>query len=207
MPTKQIVHLTKEIKENWFNHHAAKIIRHKYATIIDWKNPYTIYYWVRYVLVDRSLFITGDLGDAVFQFYRPISIENFNGMTLSSFMHCFSCCERDRWDFDSKKAQQEIDEWEKDNLNDEGNDFKDYIQDVCDQLRTAATDYGSSEGYRHAVWSIYDNDDTGNLEAEDYAMFADFGEKLPTYLIGYWVGLQMIGDHITKGGKNNGVTR
>lgn len=84
--------LEKQFREDWFSEHEATKrtffdIDEKLAfTELLWKEPGTGAYCVIYVLRGGQLFVAGDLGEAVYQWYGPVSLESIAGMGYSYFL-------------------------------------------------------------------------------------------------------------------------
>lgn len=80
-----------EIRKTWFPDHVADLQRANFGTggtveRIIWKhrNGGSIY-WVQYLLHGCGLFVSGDIGEAVFTFGRPVSPEWLAGLDLGYF--------------------------------------------------------------------------------------------------------------------------
>jgi len=81
----------KEIRESWFKNHEAKIIKlfgpvgKEREVSIDWRNPEDCCFAVRYLIVGDVLYVSGDIGEAVYQWYRPISLKSLVTFNLDYF--------------------------------------------------------------------------------------------------------------------------
>ncbi|WP_410745825.1 hypothetical protein, partial [Clostridium neonatale] len=56
----------KYIRENWFKDHKAVLTKHGDLEVLDWRRPGTCCYAVRYVFDGCHMYITGDIGEALF---------------------------------------------------------------------------------------------------------------------------------------------
>lgn len=195
------------IRNNWFKDHVATVTEHGSVTFLDWSEPGTSFYSVRYIFSGSSLFITGDIGDAVFSLTRRATIDSFEGTNLSYLMRKLSCSSRDRWNFDDETAYQQLDEWLDESIHDltddSGEAIDDYHERIIQQckdihrdLRSAVFQYHNEAVYKHEVWRCYQEyDDT---DAEEFEMISDFGRQLPNEFIAYLLGIQMANEQLKK---------
>lgn len=184
------------IRENWFKDHVATVTEHDGVTILDWRKPGTSFYSVRYIFSGSSLFITGDIGDAVFSLTWRATIDSFEKVNLGYLMGKLSCCSRERWNFNSEKAYKELDEWLDERIHDLEDDEKSIqvVKDIHFDLRRAVREYDNEAVYKHEVWRCYQEyDDT---DAEEFEVISDFGRQLPNEFIAYLLGIQMANEQL-----------
>lgn len=183
------------IRDEWFKDHVATVTEYGDVTFLDWSLPESSRYAVRYTFTGSSLFITGDLGKAIFAFTSPVAIEYFKTINLNYFMRNLSCSSRDRWNFDCDEANAQIIEWFRESAfdcrgaGDEELEELDKLMDIRDGLLSAVIEYDHVTPYEHEVWRIFQNFD--NLDGEDYKEISEFGRRLPTEFIAYLLGIQM----------------
>lgn len=195
------------IRNNWFKDHVATVTEHDGVTILDWRKPGTFMYSVKYVMVGNKLFISGDIGDAVYDLTWNATIESFDTVNLSYFSGKLSCSSRDRWNFDDETANQQLDEWLDESIHDLTDDSGDAIDDYHERiiqqckeihrdLRSAVSEYHNEAVYKHEVWRCYQEyDDT---DAEEFEMISEFGRQLPNEFIAYLLGIQMANEQLKK---------
>jgi len=79
----------KEIRESWFKNHEVKITEFEldgWNAIIDWRNPNDCYFAVRYIIIlGGILYVSGDIGEAVYKWYNPISLPSLATFNLDYF--------------------------------------------------------------------------------------------------------------------------
>ena len=186
------------IRDYWFKDHVATVVEHDGVTILDWRKPGTSMYAVKYVMVGNKLFISGDIGDAVYDLTWSATMESFNDVNLSYFTGKLSCSSRDRWNFNSEKACKELDEWLDERIHDLEDDRKgiQVVLDIHRDLQRAIREYDSESVYKHEVWRCYQEyDDT---DAEEFEVISDFGRHLPNEFIAYLLGIQMANEQLKK---------
>lgn len=71
----------KEIRERWFKNHVAEYElfgegRSKIERL-KWHNPQSSDFYIHYVTSGGCLMVYGDLGEQIYNFYRPISVRGF----------------------------------------------------------------------------------------------------------------------------------
>lgn len=186
------------IRNEWFKDHVATVTEHGGVTFLDWSKPGTSFYSVRYIFSGSSLFITGDIGDAVFSLTWRATIESFEKVNLSYLMKKLSCSSRDRWNFNDEEAFRQLDEWLAESIQDLEDDKKGIrtYKNIHRDLRSAVFEYGNEAVYKHEAWRCYhEYEDT---DAEEFEMISDFGRQLPNEFIAYHLGIQMANEQLKK---------
>lgn len=84
--SKQYDSIISEISSHDFRNHVAMLERFGPITVIDWRRPNTGRYAMRYVCDGNFVFITGDLGTAVFDLTWKADEHALDGKTLS-YLH------------------------------------------------------------------------------------------------------------------------
>lgn len=190
----------KEIREEWFKDHSIKTIEGVDGfQRISFGKKGTRFYQVDYVLSDNMVYITGDLGDAVYSLTCQATLDNIKGDNLSYFTSKVTAHERSRWIFDSDLAQKDIEEYifdwcDVDNV--DGLDEEE--RELYDELMSATTEWSSVEHFQTAVYSIYDRTNISWFDGEAAGCIADCGQRLNRVFVAYWLGLQMIIEELDK---------
>lgn len=201
--TKEI---EKEIREHWFENHKATIHRYDNVTILDWKVPGSIFYSVRYIFSGHHLYISGDIGDAIFDLTWKSTPESFEDIHLGYLMGKLSCCSRSRWNFNEELAYREVNEWYKEHLL----DFEDENEDSLDEevprlnvlnkikegLDSAVCESSTTEHFDHYVWNLYHDISQDYFDSEDFDTFADFGREMPSVFYAYLLGIKMANEQL-----------
>lgn len=76
---------TKDIRENWFKDHVAEIQGEEGLQVIYWGQPGTSMYRTKFVLAGYNVFVSGDLGEAVYNLTCAATLENIKGFDLGYF--------------------------------------------------------------------------------------------------------------------------
>lgn len=191
--TKNIEEKEKEIRSDWFENHVAKVTKHDNVTILDWNEPGTSMYAVRYVFTGNSLFVSGDIGEAVFSLTWRSTLESFEDINLHYLMGKLSCSSHERWSFNEKKAEQELNEWYEEIISE--NDSEDEIINIAGEVKeaieSAISESTMCKHFEHWVWQAYHDIDQDYFDSEDFDMFSSFGQELPYCFIGYLTGIKM----------------
>lgn len=110
-PLREIKEMEECITNEWFKNHEAKLTELDGITILDWREPGTGMYSVRYIFAGSRLYISGDIGEAIFNLTWNVTPESFDDVELGYFLGKLSCHSRERWHFDEKKALNDLREW------------------------------------------------------------------------------------------------
>lgn len=182
---EHIERVKEEIRSHWFKDHVAKVEGEEGLQVIYWKEPGTFMYQTKYVLSGNNIFISGDIGEAVYTLTCSATLKNIKDFDLSYFTGKLSAFCEERWDFDKDLAKKELkehwDEYEMKDLEDG--------QEIYEGILSAIDESSSMGSYRAWLMTVYQ--DT-SAESDLMECVWDFGKKMPHRLIGYWVGLQMI---------------
>ena len=144
----------KILKE--FKNHRAFFSNQGDIQILDWKDPETITYLIRYVIDNDKIYISGDLGSAILRFY-DVNIKSFKALKNTNrtyFLSKLECCCHEKKEFNQavfeteleEKINEIIDEYLYDNPNKTKYDFwnqeynytkyKDIYEDIIDNYRS-----------------------------------------------------------------------
>ena len=180
-----------EIRNDWFENHVAEIIGEEGLQVIIWGKPGTNMYRTKFVLSGNNVFISGDIGEAVYALTCRATLENIKGFNLGYFTGKLSAFCEPRWDFNSELAKKELDEfWEENEMN----KLED-SQEIYDGVASAIEESMSLESYHAWLMTVYHSTSIDSDAMED---IWDFGKRMPRRLIGYWVGLQMAIEQLEK---------
>lgn len=182
----------KEIRNEWFEKHIAEIHGEEGLQVIHWGEKGTNMYRTKIVLSGNNVFISGDIGEAVYTLTCRATLENMKDFDLHYFTKKLSATCGERWDFDEKLAKKELKEyWKEYEMNKRYKDGK----EIYDGIVTAINESTSLDSYRAWLMPVYQ--DT-SIETDDLEPVWDFGKRMPYRLISYWVALQMIIEQLTK---------
>lgn len=181
--------LKKDIREHWFKDHVAKLTKHGDLEVLEWGKPGTICYYVRYVFDGHRMYITGDLGEAVFCLTCKANVHTFD-IGLHYFDEKMKAYHSDRKDFDSDKAVKRLREW----LNEiKENDVKydhDKMRELFQETRDCNSNWEWIETlHRHEDWIC-------KLDCGYWEWMYSIGDEYPARFVSYLVGLQMASEQL-----------
>ncbi|WP_031422964.1 hypothetical protein [Exiguobacterium sp. NG55] len=183
-----------EIRERWFENHKVKSIEgEKGLQRIIWGAEGTNMYQINYVLAGRNVFVSGDLGDAIYSLTCAATLENIKDFNLSYFTKKLSTSEHPKYDFDSKLAKAEIEEYFIDMCDvSDINDLEEEDGELFAGLTSETEEWSTCDQFSTVIYSIYSNTSVDWFDSESASYVSDCGKKLSHALISYWLGLQMV---------------
>ncbi|MGY0692646.1 hypothetical protein ACW2QC_07605 [Virgibacillus sp. FSP13] len=181
-----IEQVKQEIKKNWFDKHVAEVRGGEGLQVIEWGEPGTNMYRTKYVLSGNNVFISGDIGEAVYSLTCAATLENIKDFNLGYFTGKLEAFCEDRWDFDQTMAKKElIEHWDECELENYYEDPREIYRGIL----SAIDESTSMESFRAWLMPVYQ--DT-SVDSDTMEYIWDLGKVMPPRLIGYWVGLQMV---------------
>ena len=103
--------IEKEIREDWFKDHVAEFEKlNDRVSTLDWGKPGSSFYYCRYVFDGSKLYISGDIGEAIFRLTEKASIESITGYDIQYFHGKLASFCEDKYSFDSDTAIARIKE-------------------------------------------------------------------------------------------------
>ncbi len=201
--------MMETIKTKWFKNHKAKLIHEGNLSILEWKNPNSVCYYIRYVFDNNNLYITGDLGFAIFRLTWKADIHSFNDIGPHYFMEKLEAFSNDKYKFNSETAIERLSEWKEQCLeeyleeldidDEELEDIKiseDYINLVSrfDNLILEVKDCSEKDEW---VSIIEENEDFIEKYDSDYwEWIYDIGDVIHSRILSYLVGLKMASNQL-----------
>jgi hypothetical protein len=176
--------IEKEIPERWFPEHKATLTQHGDLQVLDWKKPGTITYYCRYVFDGNKMYISGDIGEAVFWLTWKADVHSFNDIHVGYFEEKLCAYNGNRRDFDSDKAVKRLKEWVREL---KGRNKK-YDREEMRELFNSAESCSTTDEWAHIV---NDTDFIRDLDCDFWEWMYEIGHEMPTRIIGYLVGLKM----------------
>jgi len=193
--------IIKDLKEYWFKDHKATLTKHGELTVLDWRNPNSGSYATRYVFDGSRMYISGDIGEAVFCLTWKATVHSFNDIYISYFMEKMSAYNEDRYDFDCNEARERLEQWKKSLLEDR--EFKDEFEEeeFIETIDNMIEDVGDCNGEEQWSWEYVNekyNDFISENDADYWEWMYKIGRVIPQRIYGYLVGLQMASEQIKK---------
>lgn len=182
--------IEKEIREHWFKDHKATYTQYGDIKVLEWGKPGSGFYYVRYVFDRNKMYVSGDLGEAVFVFTETVDVYIQGTYSLGYFESKLRAYHEARRDFDEEKARKRLREWLKD-LKENG--IK-YDHDSMKDLFSELTDCMTSDG-----WAFVVNMHSGfisELEPDYFEWMYSIGDKIPSRVHGYLMGFKMASEQL-----------
>lgn len=177
--------IEERIRNHWFKDHVAELTDLGGIQVLDWKKPGTGMYRVRYVFDGNMLYISGDVGTAVFWLTWKGHVHSFNDVYLGYFVSKLDAFSDERWEFNCETAVKRLREW----LKDMKADGISYDHDEMRDLFGDARNCGSCSEWveiTHRYESFI-----SKLDQDYWEWFYEIGREYPARLRGYLIGLQM----------------
>lgn len=193
---QEIAEIENTIETRWFANHKAHLIEHEGVAILDWKEPGTFMYPVRYIFAGSRLYISGDIGDAVFNLTWMATPESFNDVNLGYFLGKLSCNSRERWLFDERKALIDLEEWYEEAVFDIGEKVLKETNELYKDLKSIIRSVSTPKEYERELFNHYSDNSFIFYDAEDFSSFSEFGKKLPMVFVAYLLGIKLANKQI-----------
>lgn len=174
------------IRTQWFKNHKA--VFHQLPIVggksdiylLDWRNPESWNYAVRYIIWSNTLSISGDLGEAAHQWGQHVTFPWIAGCNLGYYHGKCQASESGRdfvdWDRDLLKAYLSVDD----------DDYPWYAE-----LREAIEDHGSSQGEWNCFLHEFYSSDSHDIDTEELIGIASAGCRVALRCVAHWVGIKM----------------
>lgn len=175
------------IRNEWFvNHRIEQQIGNKELCKFSFKAPNTTLYSIEYIISGSFVFVTGHLGEAVFSFPFPVSLEELNEYDLENFTSKIVTFSKNQWHFDRETAINDLhDYWNRKNMTASYPDHK-LIQDG---ILAAICKSTTVEEYTSELLPIISKSSANSYLLNDAC---EFGKCIPTTLIAIWIGLREV---------------
>ena len=206
--------IEKELREKWFKNHKASLEKlSEDVSILRWREPGTSAYSVRYIFDYNKIYITGDLGDAIFKIYDKVDLEKVASFDIYYFHKKLTAIDEEKWSFNSEKAiarlKEEIKEVNEnkaeylgldedgtgiiDELSDEQQSKVDQYDEYIEMFNSMISEAEECNFRSHWVQSIYQNylDDLSDYDNDFYEWIFDIGNEYPREIQAFLIGLKM----------------
>lgn len=184
--------IEKHIREHWFKNHKAMLTQHGDLQVLAWKEPGTCIYSCRYIFDGNRMYISGDIGEAVYNLTWKAEVHSFSKLDIHYFTEKLSAYAEDRWDYDSGKAVDRLKEW-RNQLSEYG---RTYDNEKMDQLILVTKGCSSCREWAEVVNCGEYNDFISALDNDYWEWFYKIGNEYPLRMYGYLVGLKMASEQL-----------
>lgn len=200
--------IKQTIREGWFKNHKATLTQHGDLQILDWREPGTCEYAVRFVFDGYKMYISGDIGEAVFCLTWKADAHSFNGISTDYFMEKMSAYSSTRYDFDSDEAKKSLQEWKNELL--ENKEFKDEFEkeefmDNINGLIEAVEGCSSEDEWAYEYVNGEYNDFISEEDPDYWEWIYHIGRVIPYRIYGYIVALQMASEQLKEAERSKAV--
>ena len=182
--------IEQQIRDHWFKEHIAILTTHGDLQVLQWKKPGTICYSCRYVFDGNKMYISGDIGEAVFWLTWQADVHSFNDIHIHYFDEKLNAYSGERKEFNEVKAVARLREW----LNDLKEYHTKYDHDEMRELFDNARQCNSHSEWIHI---LHNHDDfISELDQDHYEWTCDCGAEVPMRVKGYLIGLKMASEQL-----------
>jgi hypothetical protein len=191
--------IIKDLKEYWFKDHKATLTKQGDLEVLVWRNPNSGSYATRYVFDGSKMYISGDIGEAVFCLTWKANVHSFNDIYISYFMEKISAYNEDRYDFDCNVASERLEQWKQDLLEDREfeNEFDE--EEFIETIDNMIDDVANCNGEEQWAWE-YVNEKYSDFISENdpdyWEWMYKIGRVIPQRIYAYLVGLQMASEQL-----------
>jgi hypothetical protein len=177
------------IRNEWFSEHEATYTENGDFKVLTWKREGTRCYYIRYVFDGSRMYVTGDLGEALFCFTELAEVHTFSDYDLGYFEEKLRAYHEDRRSFNSDVAVSRLREWVND-LKKYGTNYDhDEMKDLFEQARGCS----SRSEWAHIINS---HDWISDLDIDHWEWTYSSGDEMPMRLQSYLIGLKMASEQL-----------
>ena len=203
-------YFSKVARESWFKDHQIDVTELSAdngmgITVVDFYKPGTICYSVRYIYSGHFLYVTGDLGDAVFNCTWKTKPVDSVWKNLWYVFEKLSASENGRsrqcMDFDDGVCKETIRQTLLDTCEDgrtrmKPDHWSEYQSGVFTKLLNAADDCSSRDSWAAAIQEVDRDYDLGRLDADWWEWLYGAGDVMPARMVGIITGLQIVSERL-----------
>ncbi|KKN34690.1 hypothetical protein LCGC14_0791170 [marine sediment metagenome] len=176
-------HQATEIKEHWFKDHKAVFTNLDKITTLEWRKPDTIIFYTRYVFDGYYMYVSGDLGEAVFRFTEEAIPERIARYNLSYFREKLRAFCDPTEDFSRAKAIQYLDE----RIQEYEDEKIEHDRATFEELRAIINDSDTYGVFHIHLASL----DIYRLGSDAWEWIDSIGSTTPMRIMAYLIGIQM----------------
>lgn len=194
--------IEQEIREDWFKDHIAEFTKlSDRVSTLSWGRPNSSFYYTRYIFDGRKLYVSGDLGEAVFCLTEKASIESISTYDAHYFHGKLSALSEDKYSFDESEAierikieieeakeNRDIDEdglQEKTERNMQINTYISVLNGLIEESKLCC----NKSNWDYAVNQVYDDLSEYYCDVNEWIFKA--GDVIPNSVEAYLIGIKM----------------
>lgn len=200
--------IEKTIREDWFKEHKAELTQQGDLQVLEWYKPNTSFYYCRYVFDGSRLYVSGDMGEAVFRFTEKATLEKISKYDLHYFHGKLSAFCEEKYSFDSDRAierikeeieqaeeNRDIDDDGKEEISDRNKEINGYICTLT-ELIVSSKECSYKDAWDYEVNQQYDYLTDYDTDVAEWIFKA--GDVIPSRIHGYLIGLLMALEQLKK---------
>lgn len=181
--------IKNHIREKWFPEHKATYAEHGDLKVLTWKKEGTVAYYIRYVFDGSRMYVSGDLGEAVFCFSELVDVDTVSRYSLDYFEEKMRAYHGNRREFDVDKAMGRLREWLKELKKKQIEYDHDEMREFFEEARSCSSSHEWAE-----VINKYDFIE--DIEPNYWEWMYSAGDEIPFRVQGYLVGLKMAAEQL-----------
>lgn len=183
-----MVELQKEIREQWFKNHIAKLTQQGNLQVLDWSAPKNSDYHCRYIFDGNRMYVSGDIGEAIFWFSSVIDLRSFEDTNIGYFNRKLVAFSGDKIEFNKGKAHKEIEEWKEEMIS----NLEEYTisENVFNKIHSAIDWCYNIKDWEQQI-NFELSEEVRELDQDYGEWLYDIGNDIPSRIVGYLVGLKM----------------
>lgn len=181
----------EEIKNNWFSKHKATYEKISEDTsVLSWKQDGTIMYSVRYILDKNRLFVTGDIGDAIFVLTEKADLKTIATEYNTHYLFGKLRADNEAYDFSQEKAIETLKSHFQQYEFDDDKEWEEF-NEIADEIYSSIKDECNTEGQWATVLNLEYYDKITDYDVDCWEWIYSIGKELSWQALGWIVGLQM----------------
>ena len=185
------------IKKAWFGEHKATLTKQGELTVLDWKKPASNIYSIRFIFDGYKVYISGDIGFAVFWLTWIAEINSFANLDAGYFASKLKAFDGEANVIDTKLACEQFDSW----LNEENNPICDYFNDKDkEEIAEIKIKLKGCSGKSELQEMLFCHSKLLHSIDEDYyCSLASIGEVIHPRIRAYLIVLKMASEQLKAG--------
>lgn len=187
------------IRNEWFKDHKATITKlSDRITTIDWKRDGSGFYAVRYVFDGDKLYITGDIGQALYWLTWQGTAASFKDVHFGYFNEKRECSSRSPFEYNSDAFDKEVDEYMKEIEFGLTETESSMYEEMFQEMKSIMEQYSHNPEVQSFVMFNacidYENADKLDIDTEQADFLSKFGRVSSMSHLAYLEGLKMIAE-------------
>lgn len=187
------------IRNEWFKEHKATVTKlSDRVTSIDWKRDSSGFYAVRYVFDGDKLYITGDLGQALYWLTWQGTPASFKNVHYGYFNEKRQCSSRSFFEYNADAFDKEVDEYMEEITVGLTEIKRGMYEEMFQEMKSIMEQYPCNPEVQSFVMfnacMEYENADKLDIDTEQADFLSKFGRVPSTSHLAYLEGLKMIAE-------------